>query len=251
MVETINVIKETSQETVEWYQMINWEMVITLTVIAIIGLIVFTIFYWIVKKIASKLKEGKKGKDKDYEFDKYTTDLRMIQINKDPKYKYRNPLTAFLFWKKARIFANTSLGKKFIGYYDGEAVKKEGFFIIGLEQRYSFFKRETDVLILPYQLRKDLIRYNDDFSIDIDCEGIDETMSSEYFSLPVFKNYSNKEKDEIFTDFSNLVLTKYFKQFVYRDVLKGNMIDFANNIREATEMNPKVPLKRKTQDDLS
>jgi len=226
---------------------INWNVIIPITIIAIVIGLLLMIIMWFVSKIVKKIKISRRQKE-DLEYYKYSLDLKNANMNKNSKYKYRNILTLFLMWKKAKIYARTSRGRKLIGYYDGELVKKEGFFVMAIELRYSFFKREVDLVIFPYELTDELIFFNDDRTIDLEVEGIDEVLSSELFSLPVFKN--NSKRKEIFADFSDRVYKDYFEKFGNRKSHIDTIKDSAVKIREATEQNPSVPYQRKTGNDL-
>ena len=229
---------------------IHWEIIIPIVILGIIILVVLSLLIWGITKIVKKIRGNAKIKN-DLEYRKYALDLKNAFLNKNPRYKRKSVLTLFMLWKKAKVYFRTSSGKKFAGYYDGELVKKEGYFVLALELRYTFFKRETDLVFFPYELKDKLIFFNDDGTIEIEAEGIDETLSSEYFSLPVFKLEHKHEKEKLFADFSNALMERYFKEYVYRNVIKQNMLDFASNIHEATEMNASVPYKRKTGNDLS
>jgi len=226
---------------------INWNVIIPITIIAVIIGLLLMIIMWFVSKIVKKIKSSRRQKE-DLEYYKYSLDLKNANMNKNPKYKYRNILTLFLMWKKSKVYARTSRGRKLIGYYEGELVKKEGFFVMAIELRYSFFKREVDLVIFPYELTDELIFFNDDGTIDLEVEGIDEVLSSELFSLPVFKN--NTERKEIFADFSDRVYKDYFEKFGNRKSHIDTIKDSAVKIREATEQNPSVPYQRKTGNDL-
>lgn len=228
---------------------INWDVIIPVAIIAVIIGILVTIIFMIVGKIVKKIKSARRQKE-DLEFYKYSLDLKNAFMNKNSKYKYKSFWTLFLLFKKAKIYARTSRGKKFIGFYEGEIIKKEGFYVLAVELRYTFFKREIDLVIFPYELSEGLIFYNDDGTIDLEVEGIDEVLSSELFSLPVFKNVKDAEKKKIFVDFSDRVYKDYFKLFGDRKAHIDTLKDSAVKIREATEMNPQVPLKRKTGNDL-
>lgn len=227
---------------------VPWDLVINISIIAVIVIIFLGIIFWILYKIYNKIKDIRRKKT-DLEYYKYTSDLKMCHLNSDSKFRRRNPLFLWLFWKRSPIYANTEHGKKMIGYYDGEAVKKEGFFLIALFQKHSLFQSETDVVIMPYELSKYLLKRNDDDTLELNCEGIDEVMSSEYYSIPVIKNFS-EDKERIFTDFSNMVSTKFFKEYVYRDVIKTNIKDYAEGIKDATEMNPNIQYNRKDNSNL-
>lgn len=228
---------------------INWDMIIPIVIIVfLIGIVVMFVL-WFVGKIVKKIRENRKQKE-DLEFYKYSLDLKTCFMNKNSKYKSKNILTLGLLFKKAKIYARTSRGRRMVGYYEGELVKKEGFFILAIELRYTFFRREIDLVIFPYELIDQLIFFNEDGSIDLEVEGIDEVLSSELFSLPVFKNSSNKNSNEIFTDFSDRVYQDYFKKFGDRKSHIDTIKDSALRVKEATEMNVSVPYKRKTGNDL-
>lgn len=229
-------------DKIDWQLIFNWFLIIVF--IAIIILLIVWVFVWIYKKF----KDSRK-REEDLEYRKYTTDLKMCTINGDSRYAYRVWYKLWLGKRRCPIYAITQLGRKKIGHYMGEAVKKEGFFIMGIRQKYGFFTWEDDVVIFPYQLHKQLVKRNDDFSIDLYCEGIDEVMSSDYYSIPVFANY-NKEDERIFTDFSNMVSKRFFQEYVYRDVIKSNIIEFKESVKEATEQNPHIQIGRKTNSAL-
>lgn len=208
------------------------------------------LFFWIIYKIYKKFQDDAR-KSVDLEFYKFTTDIKMCRINSDGRFRYGRWWTFFLFKKRASIYADTENGLRHVGYYDGHAIKKEEYLIIGLFQKTGLFTSETDVLIIPYQL-KHFVKFNDDFSLTIkNCEGVDEVMSSEFFSMPVFNAKRLNEKERYFVDFSNHVLENYFRTYAYRDVIKNNISEFRENIRDATEMNSTIQLKRKGGGDLN
>jgi len=228
---------------------VNWNLVIGISAIALmIGLVILFIV-WIGLWLLKKFKDNRK-QENDLEYFKYKSDIKMCIINCDPKFAYRVWYKLWIGKKRSLIYAKTENGRKVVGYYLGEAVKKEGFMLLGIRQKYGLFSFEDDVVIFPYELNKQLIKRNDDFSIDLHCEGIDEVMSSEYYSIPVFKNYQ-EGNDKIFTDFSNLVMDKFFKEYAYRDVIKTNISEFREGIKEATEMNPSIQYGRKKGSDLN
>lgn len=232
-----------------WSQ-VDWNLIIGVAFLGICVLIVFALVFWLATWIYKKIKDARR-KGQDIEFFKYTIDLRMCNINRDSKYSYRVWYKFFLGFKRAKIYAKTSLGRKFVGYYLGEATKKEGFLLIGIRQKWGIFAYEDDVVIFPYDIGVQTIKKNDDFSLDLMCEGIDEVISSEYYSVPVFENKATKDgKNEKFIDFSNLVMEKYLKDYVYRDVIKTTITEFREGVKDATEQNPFVQLKRKTAGNL-
>ena len=244
-----NINSNISENEFSFKNMVDWELVITIAGIGIVVLILILIVTWIIKKIISKIKESNR-KGYDLLFKMYTEDLKKCKLNSDGKYKYRNPLTLFLTFKKAKVYAETSEGKKFIGYYDGDSIKKEEYFILALEQRHSFFKRETDIVIMPYRLKKLVFKKNDDFTLTIICEGIDEVMGSEFYSLAVFNNPEFDKYNKLFIDYSNDVLENYLQTYAYRDVIKNKILEFREQVSKAVDMNSSVQKERKTNSNL-
>ena len=242
----------TLQQSQDLLGQINWSLIVFWASITTFACIILGLIFWIMWKIYKKITEERRTKD-NTEYRKYLSDIKMCKINSDKKYFYRQWWSFWLFTKRAPIYARTSTGDKYIGNYMGEAVKKDGmgYFILGIEQRHSFFNREIDVVVFPYDLSKEIYKKNDDFSLTLVCEGIDEAMSSEFYSIPVIMNKeSSKNSDKKFIDFSNLVMKDYFQEYVYRDVIKENIKEFRENIKQATEMNSTVQMDRKTSSNL-
>jgi len=228
---------------------IHWDVIIPIASIGLVVIIILSIIFFIVSKIIKKIKSNKK-KMEDLEYYKYSIDLKNANMNKNARYKYKAWWSLGLLWSRAKIYARTSNGRKFIGYYDGELVKKEGYFLIAVELRHSFFKREIDLAIFPYNLKNELIAFNQDGTIDLNCEGLDEVLSSELFSIPVFDNNSSNVIKSRFTDYSDEIMENYFNKFSDRNVVKNLTIDYTNNVREATEINSSIPYSRKTNSNL-
>lgn len=231
-----------------WSQ-VPWGTILTITGIALLIALIGGLIFWGAYTIYKKINEERRKKT-DLEFFKFKLDEKMCVINSNKKYVWRTWYTLWFGKKRAKIYALTELGRKMVGEYNGECVKKEGFYLLSLYQKYSFFHREIDLVVFPYDYSKSMIRHNDDFTIDLVCEGIDEVMSSEYYSIPVISNHLQNQREDRFNDFSNLVLEKYFRLYMYRDVIKNNISEFRENIKDATEMNPNVQYGRKTQSSL-
>jgi len=228
---------------------INWNVIVPIIILSIVVILILSIIWFIVSKIIKKIKSNRK-KMEDMEYYKYSIDLKMSNMNKNSMYKHKSFWSLGLLWYRAKIYARTTNGRKFIGFYDGELVKKEGYFLVAVELRYSFFRREVDLVIFPYTLKDELIEFNNDGTIDFNCEGIDETLSSEYFSLPVFNNNSDIEKNKKFVNYSRDIMKNYFQNFSHQSAMKSLTIDYTNNIREATEINASIPYTRKTNSNL-
>ena len=257
----VQVVDTTAQQAQQAQQMpdkisviggvtINWTAITSVLIIGSIVTVFILIVMWLITKIIKKIRASKKGKD-DLELTKYNLDLKSCQMNKNSNYKHKSMWWLWLLFYRAKVYARTSEGRKFVGFYDGECTKKEGYFIMAIELRHTFFNRETDLVLFPFNLKKSLVFFNNDGSIDLECEGIDEVLSSQYFSIPVFKDVSDSKKKKIFVDFSDDIRNNYFENYAYRDVLKENIKEFAENVKEATEMNSTITLGRKTSNDLN
>ena len=222
----------------------NWPLIIGIIIIALFAGLFLFLFLKLIFWFINKFKDLKKSSD-DILYYKYYLDYKACRINADKKFRSRNPLTLFITTKRAKVYAETSSEKKFIGLYEGHVVKKEppGFFVMAILQKEGLFNHETDLVIFPENLRKDLVRFNEDGSINLYCEGIDEVMSCEYFSIPVMRD---DKKDKNFVDFSELVQQKYYEPFVKRDMIRDNLEVYRENVREATEVNPYIQVDRKT-----
>jgi len=248
--ENAPIVSQDTQNVSIWGGIeINWDVIVPIIILGIIVIIFLSIIWFIVVKIIKKIKSNKK-KLEDLEYYKYSIDLKNAHMNKNQTYKYKNPWLLGLIYSRAKIYARTTNGRKFIGHYDGELVKKEGYFLLAVELRHSFFKREIDLVIFPYTLKRELIEFNSDGTIDLNCEGLDETLSSEYFSIPVFDNTSDEFKESQFVNYSNEIMKNFFQEFSHQKAMKDLTIDYTNNVREATEINATIPYNRKTNSNL-
>lgn len=247
----LNDIQQNVGEQANAFANLPWTTILGLSVLFVMVLLFAWLMIWIVMKIVKRIKDNRRKKE-DIEYYKYSTDMKMVLMNSDSQYIKRPWYKLFIFKKMAPVYARTYEGRKYIGDYIGEATKKEGFFIMGIRQKYGFFKYEDDVVIFPIELKDVIVKKNEDFSLDLVCEGIDEVMSSDYYSIPVFKNLENQTKDEnYFVDFSNKIMEKYYKDYVYRNVIKQNITEFKQAVTDATEQNPYIQLNRKGGGDLN
>lgn len=229
---------------------VNWGLIASITMITVGACAVFGFIFWIIWKIYKKINEDRRTKD-NTEYIKYLSDVKICKINSDNRYIKKHWWSFWLLKKRAGVYIKTQFGRKFIGYYVGEAVKKEEFFIMAIEQKNSFFARETDVVVMPYKLMRQVYLKNDDFTLDLVCEGIDEVLSSEYYTMPVFVNPDNKKSNKKdFIDFSSHIMDTYFKTYIERDATKEIIKEYRTNIKEATEMNSGLLLDRKSTSQL-
>lgn len=224
---------------------VNWSMIVGIATIVILVGIVLTIIVFIIMWVIRKFSDNRKSTD-DYLYYKFLLDYKMSKINANKAYKRKRLLTCFLTYKRSKIYLESSEGKKFLGFYDGEMYKKEGqgYFLVAIMQKVSFFKHETDLVIIPKQLKNKIVRFNLDKTITMFAEGIDEVMSDEYYSIPLI--IDPKSDKGAFIDFSDQVHVEYYENYVLRDVIKTNIEKYKDHVEKATELNPKLQLARKS-----
>jgi len=226
---------------------LNWKVVVGFILFCLIIGLFILFLAWIFIKITKWFQDDARS-GKDLEFAKYKSDLRICKINSDKRYIKRRWWTLFIFKKHAPIYIYTLEGRRYIGKYFGEGTKKEGYFILSLLSKKGFFTREFDIIVLPSDLKKSIIKKNCDFSIDLECEGIDEVLSSEFFYIPVIKNKNLYDKK--FIDYSDKLMREYWQVYTHRNVMKDLSSEYKESIKEAVEINPNVQIDRKTTSNL-
>jgi len=225
---------------------INPEAVVGFTLLGLLIGGVFGLFFWVLWKIFKKVTENTR-KSNDLVYNKFKTELELCDINRDIPYKYRNPKLFFLFYKRAKLFLETSYGRRFIAYYDGEAYKKEGFYLIGLYEKVGLFSYKRYIIIIPYHL-KDIVKKNDygkNKEIVIKAESLDEFGGSDYYIMPIIKNPID-DPNKPMLDFADYIQKNFVQNYIYREVIKDNIMEFKQSVDKAVEMNPNIPYDKKS-----
>lgn len=231
-----NPLNETGEER---FQGIGVAILIGVLVGVGVGGIIWLI-WWIVKKI----KENKR-KHTDLLYSKFLIDLKNCHQNRDYSLKKRNAKTFFLTYKRADIMLNTrEKGIKYFGKYDGELLVKDNFVMIGVHRTTGVWTREKDIIIIPFELRNRVRkeRYGKSDVMTIYGEGIDEVMNTDYYNEVIFYDESKKDKLISFTDYINKT---FLENYVYRQVIKDNLLDYKESLDKIVELNPNIQVDRK------
>jgi len=204
----------------------------------IIGIIII-IIWLILRYIKLNMR-----KNNDLLYSKYLLELDKCNYNKDSRLKWRSWKSFFLTFKRSEILLNTKDGFKMYGFYDGEMIQKDKFFLIATYRIISLFKRDKDILIIPYELRhkvrKELI--NGKYVLIIDCESIDEALNTDYYSQCVF---SHPKDDNSLISFNDYIQKTYMEKFVLRQAIKDNLLNYKESMDKVTEINPNIQVERK------
>lgn len=219
--------------------MIIGAMIMGLGIGAVIGLIIFIIY-----KIIKHIQEAKKRAN-DLYYEKFKVDVKLANFNKDSLYKKRSWKLFFLGFKRNDVYLETSMGLKFIGYYDGEMIKKNDFLVLSVYTIKSLFVRENFLVVIPYNF-KHILKKNSvkkAHYISIVAESLDEFGNSDYYFMPVIRDKT--KSDSAFLDFSNFLVEKYLNQYVLKDVMKQNVVEFKELMEKAVEINPNIQVQRK------
>lgn len=212
-----------------------------------IGLVVGG-FILIVYLVVRKIQENKR-KHSDLLFGLFNIQLEKCNQNKDSKLKFRNWKLAFLTFKRADVYLETSNKNiKFYGNYDGELIIKTEFLLISLYKKRGLFSRERDIIIVPFWLRhlvrKELI--NDKWAVIINAESIDEALNSDYYSQLVIVNPKDDNK---LIDYSDYLQTNFMDKYVHRQIIKDLSLDYKDSIEKVVEMNPNIQTERQNPKD--
>jgi len=193
---------------------------------------------WVSRKINDSQR-----KHNDLLFRKFNTEIEHANINKDGRFKKRNWKTLWITWSRSNVFANTENGLRSIGKYDGELLKKEEFILISFKISKNFFTKLNYIIVIPYELRNIIIKNTDRKNeIWINCEGLDEVTNTDFYMIPILKDLTNNDK---FIDFSNRVFSEFVETYVYKDIIKENLLKYRDSIKESTELNPNIQVGRK------
>lgn len=214
-------------------------LVVGLSVGVFIGVIIFIIWF-IVNKIQEKSRIHS-----DLLYGKFKIEIAKCHQNRDVRFKHRNWKTFFLSFKRKSIYLQTKEdGLKLFGMYDGELIIKDNFLLISVYRVSGIFSREKDIIIIPYELRTLVKKENHskNWEMIISAESIDECLNTDYYAQLVIKN--TKDDDKLI-NFNEYIQTNYMEKYIYRQVIKDNLLDYKTSIEKAVDTNPNINLERK------
>lgn len=205
---------------------------------AIILFIVFMVFIiaLIIMKIQKKIQDFNR-KRKDYLFFDYEQNAQFCHNNRDYEMKYKNWRRVWITWKRSPVFCNTKDGLRQIGEYNGEALKKEGFFMVAVYNKIGLFKTIETIVLIPNKVKHIIktIIINKQKVLLLECEGIDEVGSTDYYFAPLIPD---PKKEQSFIDFSDFVRINFTDKVVYRNILKEELQEHRQAVVHAVESNP-------------
>jgi len=223
---------------------IIWVFVMSFISVLVIGVVL--IFAWILVKIYKKLTEYNRRK-KDFVYSvMFLNDLNRCHINRDKKLKKRNWKLMWVFFKRELVYYDDGNGYKPLGFYNGESINKENYYLISLYNKIGMFKFIEQIVIIPNTIKGRLIKepvVKGQRVIVLDCEGVDNTLNTDYYMIPLVKD----DKTNKYIDFSDEIFKNYIEKTVYRDIIKENLLDYKKGISNAVESNPKVQMKRRSE----
>jgi hypothetical protein len=204
-----------------------------------VGVVIFVI-YWIIKKI----KENQR-KHTDLLYSRFLIELKNSHQNRDTELKKRNIFTFGLTYARTDIYLNTKeKGIKYFGKYDGELLVKDNFYLIAVHRITGMFSREKDIIIIPYELRNKVRKekINGKSMLLIEGESVDECLNTDFYNEIIFQDEKTKDKLISFNDY---ISTHYLQNYVYRQIIKDNLLDYKESLDKIVEMNPYIQTERK------
>lgn len=217
---------------------------ISILVFIIILFFVFLVFVAILVKIIRHLTEFF-YKRKGYIYEKFIDDKNQCLINYDNTLKRRLKRYFWLFYRRQPVYIkkndNTT---EVIGYYEGEAQKKENYYLIAVYNKIGFFKSMTRIILIPNEIKNQIINkfyYDKKASIVLYCDGIDNIYSTDFYFIPLIK----KNKTDInYLNFSDNIFKNYIELNAYQDIIGESLNKYKKNVIKAVESNPKLQENR-------
>jgi len=213
--------------------------------VMILGTILFFfLLAVIIMKIQKKMSDFMRKK-KDFLFSNFEENLTQCHLNRDYQMKFRRMRSVWLLWNRNGVYMNTKAGLEQIGDYDGESYKKEGYFFLALNNKMSFFKSKQTIIVFPLTWYESIFKkaiVNKKKIIIIDCEGLDEVGSTDYYFQPL-----KKDKDGAFLDISDKFRTEFTEPVVYRDLIKEELQGHKEAVIKAVESNPYLHQQRRKE----
>lgn len=244
----VRMVTETAQEPEQVNTTLKWILVIVFgggAIVIFIALVLFGLFM-LFFKIYKKITEFNR-KDKDILFYDFEFDNNQAHFNRDREMKWRNPKLLWVFWKRMPVYANTSKeGLKLLGYYSGETLTKEGYYMVSLYNKLSFFKMIEQMIVIPIELRHLVTKehINGVKVMLINCEGVDRVTNIDFYLIPLVKNPKDDQK---LINFGLKVQDNLFDNRVQDSIIKDTMVKHKKNIINAVESNPTLHRQRRSE----
>jgi hypothetical protein len=239
IVEKSSIVEETTNEGLK-------SIVLTIVTIGIM-ILLFLFFVFVLAVIIIKIQKKMSDymrKKKDFLFVNFEENLTQCQLNKDPVMKYKRFRSLFILWTRNPVYMNSKkYGVSEIGSYDGETMKKENFFLLAINNKISFFKSKQMIIVLPSEWHEKIFKkviINKKKVILLECEGIDEIGSTDYYYQPLIPSI-----DKTYNDISDLFRTQFTEKIVYRNIIKDQLQEHRSAIIKAVESNPYIHQNRR------
>ncbi len=204
--------------------------------VMILGTILFFfLLAVIIMKIQKKMSDFMRKK-KDFLFSNFEENLSQCHLNRDYQMKFRRMRSVWLLWNRNAVYMNTSNGLEQIGDYDGESYKKESYFFLALNNKVNFFKNKQTIVVFPIEWYDKIFKksvVNGKKVILIECKGLDEVGSTDYYFQPLIADSDGK-----FLDLSDKFRQEFTDKVIYRDIIKEELQEHRTAIIKAVESNP-------------
>ncbi len=219
----------------------------TLMVMAVIIALVLLGFGWMVAKVYKKFAEENKKK-RDFLYYNYLDNLRQCRRGADSMMKYRLKRYFGAFFRRRPVFIRKSDGSyEKIGDYEGEANKKESFYILAIHNKTGMFTYDCSIIWIPNDLKPYLVEkfsIQKEKSIIINCEGIDNIAEREYNLMPLIPDPNDRRS---FLDISQTIHNRYMQKVTYQSIIDEQLQSYREGMIKSIEMNPNLNMGRRSQ----
>lgn len=209
---------------------------------------------WIVVLLYNKVMDWfteKSRMSSNLIYSQFYINKELCKRNADKSMRKPTWWSVFLYVRRNKVFVENEKGRQLIGKYDGHAYNKNGFMMISLFNWFNIKEKKTELIIIPDNIAEKIVYFDNKTTrkthlVLRNCEGVDQLHSTDLFLIPLIRNPNTKE----FIDFSDLIYQKYFEEYNLRKVINDLNEQFKEAVRDATEINPYVHNKRKTNPTL-
>lgn len=245
LINAIEIVEKTTLESEPVNEGLRTFMIWFFTAGTMILLVLGFVFLLavIIIKIQKKMSDYMRKK-KDFLFTNFEENLSQCNSNRDYQMKFKRMRSLWILWNRNPVYLNTkSQGLVQIGDYDGESMKKENFFLLAINNKINMFKSKQTIIVLPTDWYEKILRkvtINKKKVILIECEGIDEVGSTDYYFQPLIP-----DKDKTYNDISDLFRVNFTEKVVYRDLIKQELQVHREAVIKAVESNPYIHQSRR------